>query len=311
MNVQENVSLADYTTFKVGGPARYFCSVKTIEELRFARDFANSKNCPIFVLGAGSNVIASTPGFDGLVIHINFNSIEVDGRVIRAGSGSQMYDLVDTTVTAGLAGLEWAGGLPGTFGGAIRGNAGAFKGEIKDTIQFVTAFSVVTGEIKIFDNPACEFEYRESYFKRHPVWVILNAELLLESGNIEQLRSIADEHIEFRKNRHPLEYPNAGSMFKNVAIETIPTATMELFKDFVKVDPFPVVPTGKIIQDAGLKGYQVGGAQVSEKHCNYIVNRGNASGEDIHQLVLEIKKQVHDNFGIKLETEPEFLGFDT
>lgn len=173
MNIQENVSLANYTTFKVGGPARYFCNVETIEELRMARDFANSKNCPIFVLGAGSNVIASTPGFDGLAIRINFNSVEVDGRVIRAGSGSQMYDLVDTAVTAGLAGLEWAGGLPGTFGGAIRGNAGAFKGEIKDTIQFVTAFSTATGEIKIFDNPACEFEYRESYFKRHPVWVIL------------------------------------------------------------------------------------------------------------------------------------------
>lgn len=310
MNFQEHVTLADKTTFKVGGPARFYCAVSTIEELKSARDFAFEKNLPIFILAAGSNVIVSSKGFAGLVIAVEFNSVEIEGKIVRAGAGTSMKDLVDQSITAGLAGLEWAGGLPGTFGGAIRGNAGAFKGEIKDTIQFVTAYSTVTGETKIFTSDECQFAYRESFFKRNPHWVILSAELELSPGNSEELRSIADDHINFRQTRHPMEYPNAGSMFKNTPIEIIPAPAMELFKDFVKVDPFPVVPTGKIIQDAGLKGKQIGGAQVSEKHCNYLVNRGGATGEDIHNLMKEIKKTVHQKFGISLETEPEFLGFN-
>lgn len=311
MNIQENVSLSEHTSFKVGGPARFFCAVETVEELKEARNFANSKKLPLFILGAGSNVIVSSGGFGGVVVLVKLKSLEIDGRVLRAGSGADMSEIVNTSVTAGLSGLEWAGGLPGTFGGAIRGNAGAFKGEIKDTVQFVTAFSIATGEIKIFNNDQCEFEYRESYFKHNPNWIILEAELLLRSGSTPELRAIADDHIEFRKTRHPLEFPNAGSMFKNVPVETIPAVAMEIFKDFVKVDPFPVIPTGKIIQDAGLKGFQVGGAQVSEKHCNYIVNKGGATGEDIRQIVLEVKQKVHELFGITLETEPEFLGFDS
>lgn len=311
MNIQENVSLSEHTSFKVGGPARFFCAVETVEELKEARNFADSKKLPLFILGAGSNVIVSSGGFGGVVVLVKLKSLEIDGRVVRAGSGVDMSEIVNTSVTAGLSGLEWAGGLPGTFGGAIRGNAGAFKGEIKDTVQFVTAFSIATGEIKIFNNDQCEFEYRESYFKHNPNWIILEAELLLRSGSTPELRAIADDHIEFRKTRHPLEFPNAGSMFKNVPVETIPALAMEIFKDFVKVDPFPVIPTGKIIQDAGLKGFQVGGAQVSEKHCNYIVNKGGATGEDIRQIVLEVKQKVHELFGITLETEPEFLGFDS
>jgi UDP-N-acetylmuramate dehydrogenase len=309
MRIQENVPLSKYTTFKVGGPAKYFCRAKSIEDLFSACRFAKEKNCPIFALGAGSNVVVSSNGFDGLVVQIGLDSIELDGRVIRAGSGCQMSDLVERAAEAGLAGLEWAGGLPGTFGGAIRGNAGAFGGEIKDNLLSVTAFSTQTGEIKIFTNAECKFEYRGSYFKRNRNWVILQAELLLTVGDREKLRSIVNEHIEFRRIRHPLEYPNAGSMFKNVPVESIPPQTMKLFQEFIKVDPFPVVPAGKIIQDAGLKGYQIGGARVSEKHCNYIVNKGNASGEDIYQLTEKIKEQVAGKFGIKLETEPEFLGF--
>jgi len=296
---------------KTGGVARYFAEVNNIEELNQIRELSLKENLPIFIIAAGSNVVASSEDFQGIVMKVSFEESELDGKILRSGAGVQMSELVTLSTQAGLAGLEWAGGLPGTFGGAIRGNAGAFRGEIKDSIQFVTAYSLESGKTEIFSNEQCEFKYRDSFFKQNPSWVIISAELLLSPGNAEELQKVAQDHIEFRKNRHPLEFPNAGSMFKNTPVDKLSEAAKEHFKDFIKIDPFPVVPTGKIIQDAGLKGVKVGSAQVSEKHCNYLVNIGGATGEDVQALVEHIKNTVQEKFGIELETEPEFFGFNT
>ncbi len=306
---QENVPLADYTTFKVGGPARFFLEVKTIEEIRNAVAWAIEKGLPIFVLADGSNVIVSQKGFSGLVIKTSINGIKVADNRLIAGAATSMKIVVDCAVSAGMSGIEWAGGLPGSFGGAIRGNAGAFGGEIKDSAEEVVSISLTDGELRKRDNQACEFGYRESIFKKLGSEVIISAILRLKPGEKNQLRAIADDHIMFRQNRHPLDYPNSGSIFKNTPVEKVSEQWQEHFKDFIKTDPFPIVPTGKIIEDSGLKGRQVGGAQVSSKHANYIVNTGGATGEDIFELINQIKQTVREKFGIELEVEPELLGF--
>jgi UDP-N-acetylmuramate dehydrogenase len=306
VQVQENVPLKDYSTFRIGGSARHFMKAATHDELREALNLASQNNWPIFILAAGSNIIFPDEGWPGLVIFVDIKFLKIHGEELAAGAANMMSELVDASVEAGLQGLEWAGGLPGTFGGAIRGNAGAFRGEIKDTILTVTSIECRTGREITRTNKDCEFGYRDSIFKRRDE-VIVSATLKLAKGDATELRRIADSRIAFRKDRHPLEYPNVGSIFKNTPLERVPEHWLTHFHDFIKVDPFPIVPTGKIIEDAGLKGYRVGDAEVSEKHANYIVNRGEASAADVVSLIEHIRQTVRDRFQIELETEPEIV----
>jgi UDP-N-acetylmuramate dehydrogenase len=310
MHIDEGVSLKDYTTFKVGGPARYLTQVRTIDQLQEVLAKAKTEKWPIFILAGGSNVIFPDAGFPGLVIVMAIEKLEIQGNKITAGAATPMHELVDASIEHGLAGLEWAGGLPGTFGGAIRGNAGAFKGEIKDSITSVTSVNHHTGAVTTRTNAKCQFGYRDSIFK-HSHEVIIEATVELAPGEKTELRAAADRKIAFRQERHPMEYPNVGSIFKNFPVQKLPDSAREHFKNFIKVDPFPIIPSGKIIDDAGLKGYQVGDAQVSEKHANYIVNLGHATATDIVELICHIQKTVYQKFGINLETEPEILKEET
>ncbi|MEX2361593.1 MAG: UDP-N-acetylmuramate dehydrogenase, partial [Patescibacteria group bacterium] len=284
-NIAQNISLAELTTFKVGGPAKYFCVAKNAEDVIAAINWAKENNQPIFVLADGSNVIASENGFAGLVIRVGVDFLNTNMQVLEAGAATSMKRLVDVSVANGLAGLEWAGGLPGSFGGAIRGNAGAFGGEIKDTITSIKSISTVSGEIVERDNEQCQFSYRDSIFKRLNNEIIISAKLQLTPGDARELREIADSRIAYRQQKHPMEYPNSGSIFKNTPIENIPPDQLEQWQENIKNDPFPVVPTAKIIADSGLAGLKVGGAQLSTKHTNYIVNIGSATGEDIFELI--------------------------
>lgn len=307
VRIQENVPLRDYSTFHIGGPARYFVSVTTEAELDTALTLARKSNWPLFILAAGSNVIFPDEGWPGLVILMNVRFLEINAGQLTAGAATMMSQLVDDSIDAGLKGLEWAGGLPGTFGGAIRGNAGCFKGEIKDIVTSVVSLEAATGRKITRPNDGAMFGYRDSIYKRNNE-IILQATVQLRPGEQRELRRIADDHIQFRKNRHPLEYPNAGSIFKNVPIERVKEPWLTHFHDFIKIDPFPIVPTGKIIEDAGLKGYQVGDAAVSEKHANYIVNLGNATAQDVKTLIGHIIQVVQEKFQIALEVEPEVVG---
>ena len=309
INIQENIPLSNYTNFKVGGPAKYFINCKNISQILEAINWAKENNQKIFVLADGTNMITSSRGFEGLVVKISLDSLNINGTIVEASAGTSMKKLVDESIANGLAGLEWAGGLPGSFGGAIRGNAGAFGGEIKDNIEEVTSISLETGKEIIRSNNDCSFEYRGSYFKHHPVEIIVLAKLKLEKGNKEKLREIADSRIAFRKEKHPMEYPNSGSIFKNTPLEKVPKKYLEVWKDVIKTDPFPVVPTAKILADANLAGERVGGAELSKKHTNYIVNTDNATGEDILELIKRIKKIIKNKYDIELEVEPDLLGF--
>lgn len=308
MEIQKNIPLGHFTTFKIGGPARFFCLIKTVEQLKNALAFAKKQNLDIFILAGGSNLIVSDDGFNGLVIKIEIDGFRVKGDCLIAGPSTQMETLVDESIERGLAGLEWAGGLPGTFGGAIRGNAGAFAGEIKDSVISVKSLDYASNTIER-SNRKCEFEYRGSIFKQKPDEIIIEGTLQLKSGDRDKLIAIANDHREYRKKKHPLEYPNAGSIFKNTPVEKVPKDVLPQFQDVIKTDPFPVVPTAKIIADAGLAGERIGNVQVSTKHTNYMVNLGSGEASDLVELIKKVRRVVKEKFDIDLEVEPQLVGF--
>lgn len=306
--LKENIALAPLTTFKIGGLAKYFVRVTTVEELLAALELARKNTWPILILAGGSNLIVSDRGFEGLVIAIEIMGWQIKGEELISAPSTTMAELVDASIEKGLAGLEWAGGLPGSFGGAVRGNAGCFGSEMKDIITSVTSIHVDTRQMVTRDHDDSQFEYRGSYYKYHPE-VIISATIRLRPGDKAELRRIADEHIQYRQARQPLEYPNAGSIFKNVPLEQVPERHLPLFADAIKNDPFLIVPSAKIIAVAGLKGMRVGDAQLSEKHSNYIVNLGQARASDVIALINKIKADIKSRYQIDLEVEPQLVGF--
>ena len=306
--VKKKVSLKKYSNYKIGGPARYFFEARTSEDIKGAIEWAKINKQKYFILGGGTNILISDEGFKGLVIKINIKDLKVKGNKIYAGAGVLMKDLLNFTIKNKLSGLEWAGGLPGTFGGAIRGNAGAFGGEIKDSIETVEHFNVKNQRVFKHVKKHCAFGYRSSSFKaREGESVILAATLRLKKGNSEKIKQLVNERIKYRKDRQPLEYPNVGSIFKNVDIKNVPKVFLRKFRHKIKTDPFPVMPTAVIIAEAGLKGLKVGGAEVSRKHSNFIVNTRNAKATHVKTLIRKIKNVIYKKLKIKLEEEVQIL----
>lgn len=324
MKFRKNVLLKNHTTFKIGGPAKYFFEAKTTQALIEALKVARKNKIPFFVLGEGSNLLVSDKGFPGLVVKLNAkryklfaetsshlaprfagrNSANADK--LYAEAGVSLAALVRETGKRGLAGLEWAGGLPGTLGGAVFGNAGAFGGETKDTIIWVEALDKNL-RVRKFTKKQCEFRYRSSIFKKK-WWIILSAAMLLKKGNKKTIQSIALSHIKQRKDRGPLEYPNAGSIFKNCPVSKAPKRVVKMFKEVIKLDPFPVIPTAAIISRVpGLTGTKIGGAQVSTKHPNFIINLGKARAKDVINLIKLVKQKVKKRFGVDIEEEMRYI----
>lgn len=306
--LRKNVFLKDYTTFKVGGVAKYFFEANTKDDVVFSLKFAKKFRIPFLVIGYGSNILVSDKGFRGLVIKMNLKNYYLSGSKLYSEAGVPVKTLVDLTVENSFSGFEWAGGLPGTIGGAIFGNAGAFGGEIKDNIRWVEA---IDNNIKIkrLNKKDCCFGYRNSVFKEKN-WIVLAAEFSFKKGDKETLKKIVQSHIEYRKKRGPLSYPNAGSIFKNYDVKKAPPQVIKKFEGSIKKDPFPVIPAAAIISMVpGLVGFKIGGAQVSKKHPNFIINLGNAKAKDIRNLISFVKKRVKNEFGIILEEEIRYVGF--
>ena len=307
---KENVPLASYTNYKIGGPAKYFCEPSTTGELIEAIDQAKKINEPIFILGGGFNLLISDKGFNGVVIKPSVKKLEADSEnIVTVGAGVLVSEFLDFCLEHSLSGWEWAGGLPSTIGGAIWGNAGAFGGETKDSVLEVKSYKAESGELKTRSGGQCEFNYRSSIFKSaEKNEIILEARLQLVPGNREELEKAITEKRQYRENKQPLEYPNCGSVFKNVAVEKIPKETLEQFKGKVKQDPFPVLPTAVLTAAAGLREYRVGGAMVSPKHSNFIVNIGNATAADVLAVMSKIKEVIKEKYGVELEQEVIFVG---
>ena len=305
-NIQKNIPLKVHTTFKIGGSAEYFLTASKKDDVVSAIQLAKKIKLPIFVFGGGSNLLVADKGIRGLVIKIeNSADIYVKDNDMIVHAGVPMKALVEVSIRNSLAGLEWAGGLPGTFGGAIRGNAGAFGGEMKDAIFSVEALDNRL-VLRQLNHTQCQFAYRTSIFKKKN-WIILSATVRLKKGNKKQLQDIAKSHIAYRQEKHPLEYSNAGSVFKNIPVKGLAPKYQKEFADKIKQDPFLIVPAAWFIIGAGLAGKKIGGAQISKKHSNYIVNTGKATAKDVLLLIQTVKKKVKQKYGINLEMEVQYV----
>lgn len=284
--VLEYEPMKRHTTFCIGGPARYFLSPKDSRELKAVLSLCRERNYPWFILGNGSNLLVSDRGFDGAVIQMGkgFSGIRAEGNQIFAGSGALLSAVARKAFEAGLTGLEFAAGIPGTLGGAVVMNAGAYGGEMKDVISHV---QVLTKDGREEDQTPAQLKmgYRSSNIPSRES-VVLGAVFTLQPGKRENIRARMEELAARRKEKQPLEYPSAGSTFKR------PEGYF----------------AGKLIQDAGFSGFQVGGAMVSPKHCGFVVNLGNASAAEVDSLCRQVALGVKEKFGVCLEMEVKKLG---
>lgn len=307
-----NVSLKKHSNYKIGGSADFFYEFKSKEDLVNALSEWKKENHGenIFILGKATNVLFKDDGYRGLVLKDEINFIKREENFVSVGSGVLMDDLIGFFVQNSLSGLEWAGGLPGTLGGAIRGNAGAFGGEIKDNLAEVESINMNTLELKNRNNSDCEFGYRQSVFKNGDgkSEIILSAKFKFEKGNKEEIKKKTQERIDYRIDRHPLDLPNIGSTFKNIPVEKVSKEVLNQFEKSIKQDPFPVLPVAKLIASMNLQGKRVGDAQISTKHPNFIVNLGNAKAEDVLNLIKIVKKEIEEKYDIELEEEIMIVG---
>ena len=303
---QEKVSLKKYSNFQIGGNAKYFFEAKSLDDIRLAIKEAQKNNLPIFILAGGTNLLINDEGFDGLVLHPNLTHIEKTNRsALRVGCGVDMAKLLEYLIFNELSGMEWAGGLPGSVGGAVRGNAGAFNHEIKDSILSVVSLDLKSRETLITRTKnECGFGYRNSIFKeKNGEELILEVHLEFKKGSKNEIKKIVDEHIAYRFERHPMDKPNIGSIFKNVLVASFENEVLETVKDKIKNDPFAVVPTAVLLSRCNLAGVSYGGAQISGKHPNFIVNMGEAKAADVDYLIGLAKKEVYKKFKVSLEEE--------
>jgi UDP-N-acetylmuramate dehydrogenase len=321
--IKENISLKDYTTFKIGGKAKYLAEVQNqnqlIEILRWAQD----NNLPIFILGNGSNVLFSDKGFKGLIIKLNNATLsEINSSTILVGAGLTLGEFLQKCVQNSWQGYEWMAGIPGTMGGAIFGNAGAFGHEIKDYVQKVITLDLKSfkinlpkfskrklGQVKNYSLSQCHFDYRESVFKKKQE-IILAAELKVEKGDQATIQKSIQDNWQYKISHHMFEHPSAGSIFKNIIIEkTIYKKYYDKKESKVKIlnEEIEVkggkVSAGYFIEKTGLSGYQIGGAKIADFHSNVIINVNNAKAQDVLKLISLMKRKVYQKFKIKLEEE--------
>lgn len=280
-----NEPMDKYTSFKIGGPAECLIKIQNVDDLKKILKFVKYKNIPITIIGNGSNILVQDSGIKGIVLKIEIPTFELNTQdaKIKVGSGVKLGYIAQMCLKKELAGFEFASGIPGTIGGAIKMNAGAHGKEMKDVVTTIS-YMDKNGEIHTIQNQEAKFEYRKSVFSQKD-YIILEVEIQLEKGKFDEIQSKMTEYAIYRKEKQPIEYPSAGSTFKRGL-------------DFI---------TAKLIDDCGLKGYQIGGAQISEKHAGFIINKDNATAKDVIELMEYTKEQVYKKFGKIIEPEIEIL----
>lgn len=285
--VKTEESMSRHTTFRTGGPADYYVEPSDAEELAAVLTLCREEGMPYYILGNGSNLLVSDDGYHGVMVAMGsktWSDIQVDGTMIRAGAGALLSAVAKQALQASLTGMEFAAGIPGTLGGAVVMNAGAYGSEMKNVLASVTVLTP-QGEVLTIDAAELELGYRTSCILRRE-YVVLSAVIQLAAGDASEIRGTMDHLSRQRKSKQPLEYPSAGSTFKR------PEGTF----------------AGKLIQDAGLRGFTVGGAQVSEKHCGFVINRDHATAADVMALCREVRRRVLEHSGVSLEMEVKTLG---
>ena len=285
-NVKVNEPMKNHTTFKIGGPAQYYVTPESVTQIQEVVSLCRDMNIPLHVIGNGSNILVGDDGVDGVVLALfnTFSDYEIKDNVITAQAGMSLIKLAVIALREGLTGLEFASGIPGSVGGAVYMNAGAYDGQMKDVVTSVTVLDEA-GNIRILGRDELDMGYRTSAVAKHNM-IVLQVIIELKAGNKEQIKDRMNQLSELRKQKQPLEYPSAGSTFKR------PEGYF----------------AGKLIADAGLKGYSIGGAAVSEKHAGFVVNMGGATAKDVVELTDYIKKRIIEQFGVTLELEIKKIG---
>ncbi|MFC1663680.1 UDP-N-acetylmuramate dehydrogenase [Patescibacteria group bacterium] len=284
--VKKNVLLKNYTTFKIGGPAKYFFVAKSKEDLIRAIKAAEKLNLPFFILGGGSNLLVADKGFKGLIIKMQNVKCKIQGNEIFSEAGKKLGELVSFSTKEGLKGFEWAAGIPGTVGGAVKGNSGAFGKSIKGIVKKIEIYDTAESKIKNYNLKDCKFGYRNSVFKKKPDLILLSATFKLKKGKKEKIKKEISEILKKRKEKAPIGF-SVGSVFKNPSGNS----------------------AGFLIEKCKLKGKKIGKAKISEKHGNFIINLGKAKAKDVEKLIKLIKQRVKKKFNIELEEEIQYLGF--
>lgn len=286
--ILENVSLKEYTTYKVGGVARYMVFPKTSRKLICLIRYLKDKDIPFMVLGYGSNVLFSDNEYKGVIIKLDeLDEIKFEGNKVKVGSGASLIKVASMSIKKGLTGLEFATGIPGSIGGAVYMNAGAYKSDMGYVVKEV---KVLTPDLRVITmvNKEMKFHYRTSFLQKHKDYICLGAVLKLKPGNKEEMEDLVKERKKRRIESQPLEYPSAGSVFRNPE------------GDFA----------GRMIEELGFKGLIKGGAQVSSKHANFIINIGNAKAKDIKELIEFVRDSVLEKYHIRLKVEQEFINWE-
>ena len=287
-NIKINEPMSKHTSFKTGGPAEIYITGKTIKQIQDVLKFSKQNNIKLYIIGNGSNLLISDEGIKGIVLKIavdNIETLESDfGVLVKAGAGVKIMALAQILKKDGITGFEELAGIPGTMGGANYMNAGAYGKELKDIIVSTKAINKETGEIETLKNEEQELKYRSSIFKNRK-YIIIETMLNLQKGIPEKIERKMNDFLNQRKEKQPIEYPSAGSTFKRG-------------EKFI---------TAKLIDECGLKGYQIGGAQISEKHAGFIINKNNATSKDILDLIQYTKKKVFEKFGVQIEEEVEII----
>ena len=283
-NVREKEPMALHTSFRIGGPADWYVSVGNVEQLQKVLQYLEEKKEPWFLLGRGSNLLVGDLGYRGCVISMDgMNDIRVDGNCITAQAGAPLARVSQLAMENGLTGLEFASGIPGSVGGALVMNAGAYDGSMDLVVREVTV--LLDGQIQTLPAEEMHFAYRHSMFKETNA-IALETRMELQAGDREQILAKMQDFAARRRDKQPLEYPSAGSTFKR------PEGMF----------------AGKLIMDAGLRGYTVGGAQVSEKHCGFVINKDHATAADVRNVIEDVRAKVQEAFGVRLEEEVIYLG---
>jgi len=307
--IQNNYLLKELSTFKIGGPAEYFISVETKEDLEEAWTWARENNLKITLLGGGSNILVSDKGVKGLVIKLDNKKFNLDNEEIICEASARVWDIAQLAADNSLTGIEWAIGIPGSIGGAVRGNAGAHGGSFDKAVSKVIVFNSTDNSWQEFNNEQCGFAYRHSIFKQKPEFIIWQIVLKLLKGDQEKINEAVKSYRQYRSECQPKE-PSAGCIFKNLFFDDIKKANPDLAKEIEAANKSRggKVGAGYLVEKLNLKGTCLGDAQVSEMHANFIVNKGVATAADVRGLVQKIKSEVKRSFNIDLEEEVQYLG---
>ena len=310
--VKENELLAPHTIYKIGGSARFFTEVHNAGEFEEAVRLAAEKRMPFFIMGAGSNTLVSDKGFNGLVIHMMGGGIQVDGERMTIDAGVRIARAAAEAARAGLAGIAWAIGVPGSIGGSVRGNAGCFGHEMKDVIESAEIFDTDANVSRRLTAGECAFGYRDSIFKKHPEWVVLTATFKLEPGDPAVIQGEIRRTSAERAAHQDIGAKSCGCIFKNASWKNIRQTKETMSMRFPELERFAgqeVIPAAFLIDRAGLKGKRMGRIVISQKHANFFINEGGGTADEVVMLISLVKDTVRRIYGVGLHEEIQYLGF--